>query len=160
MKSKESYAHHYAKQIMQEWLENKWIYCKDTYREHATLGVLDWTVDCSYGPGIKQEYPLIKTKSGAILGLCAEWAVYPSLLKNDLIEREQTIEMVFDLVVSDMGVPKYGIEIVHKHLCGIHKRQTIKSFRPKFKVYEISAEWILSQLINKIPLNLPFIEIL
>lgn len=54
---------------------------------------------------------------------------------------------VFDILVCEKGVPKYGFEIVHKHKSGDYKIQKLleekTNFNHNFCVYEISAEWIM-----------------
>lgn len=125
-----------------------------------TFGPLSWKINCTFGPGVKQEYPILKNrKSGALIGLSAQWSTYPDLDPEKLKARGQKVEMVLDLVISEQGKPKYGIEIVHTHACSKNKRETIKSLRPEFKVYELSATWVMSQLLDSIPSNVPLIEL-
>lgn len=161
MYHKESYAHHYAKKVVASWITRKWEAMRDsTHRKHMTFGPLSWKINCVFGPGVKEEYPILKARSGALIGLSAQWSTYPDMSAEKLRERGQKIEMVLDLVISEQGKPKYGIEIVHKHACSQAKREAIRELRPDFKVYELSAQWVLSQLVGHIPSNIPLIEII
>lgn len=161
----ESCAHHYSKYQVKEWLETKWNRSRDSkYQCDANFGVLNWTVDCRYGPGVYIEYPLLRKlnqKDSDLLGIKVEWGSnYPNLDRDHLRDHNLRVEMILDIVVCDMGSPKYGIEIVHKHLCTVKKRELIRKLRPSFKVYELSADWVMSQLVNKIPTIIPLVELI
>jgi len=156
----ESYAHHHSKEIVEQWIRTKWSKMRELHHETITFGPLSWKINCMFGPGVKQEYPILKAKSGNLIGFGAEWTTYPDLDKDKLAERGQKVEMVLDLVISEEGKPKYGIEIVHTHACSKHKREAIKKLRPDFKVYELSANWVMSQLYGRIPTSVPLVEII
>lgn len=161
MYHKESYAHHYAKHIVADWITSKWDSMKNSsHRRHINFGSLSWKINCVFGSGVKEEYPILKNQAGALIGLSAQWSTYPDISPEKLKERGQKIEMVLDLVISEQGKPKYGIEIVHTHACSQSKRETIIQLRPDFKVYELSAQWVLSQLVGRVPSSVPLVEII
>jgi hypothetical protein len=148
---KESYAHYYAKEIVSTWINDKWDRLKDSYNTEITFGHLSWKIDRRYGSGVKLEYPVYK-RAGAILGLSAEWATYPTA--NKQLEPI----MVFDIVISELGKPKYAIEIVHSHVCTESKRLSLKNM-PTIEVYELAADWVLSQLKGITPSCIPLVRI-
>lgn len=175
----ESYSHHYAKHVLREWLTKKWIKCSKT-ADRANFYIFDWNIDHrDDNYGIYLEYPIVSspivvsdqsnTPSTPIthstpsqkefFGINATWKNYPDLSEKSLKSNNLTVEAIIDLVICDNGKPKYGIEVVHKHICSAHKRKFLSQFEPEFKVYEISSSWIMSQLCNMIPGKLPLIGI-
>ena len=152
-RSQESYAHYYAKIILQEWLTKRWEFNqKNGYKN--VFSVLEWD---NPTPGIMLEYPILSStlESGKkdILGLTSCWKEYPTL--EQMNSNNLKIESTIDLVICEKGRVKYGIEIVHKHLCSAKKRAFLASLKDEhgidFKVYEISAEWVLNQIHGYIP---------
>lgn len=181
--SRESYAHYYAKEVVVGWLQSKWDRLKDTYAKEITFGHLSWKIDRRYGPGLKLEYPLLRSKSGAILGLSSEWSRYPDINrppKSRITESNTTeslttdshttespvvshttgspeVLVVFDIVISELGKPKYAIEIVHTHVCTEAKRRILEDL--PIEVYELSASWVMSQLRGRIPTCIPLVKL-
>lgn len=148
----ESYMHYYAKEIIQEWLISAWKFnSKNSYTN--TLFIFEWKVDHSDpNYGVRLEYPILsKLKPDGtkmVLGVDTVWVSYPSL---DKLANGVKIESVFDLAIIEDGKVKYGIEVVHKHLCSKKKRAFLKEHAPHIPVYEISAEWVLNQVLGPIP---------
>lgn len=149
-RSRESNAHYYAKETFKDWLEKTWQY----NREHGyknVLSHLSWT-----DPDVYLEYPILSKELADgredLLGLRAVWSSYPT---EEQMERAGlTVRCTVDLVVCSDGVPKYGIEIVHKHLCTESKREFLrglKGYGIDFKVYEVSAQWVLDQMHGYVP---------
>lgn len=152
-KSNESYMHYYAKYTVQEWLISAWQY----NRRHGydnKLYIFDWKISCSdENHGIRLEYPILSKMAPngnkILMGFPSLWVNYPDL--DNLMEGVK-IEAVLDLVIINDGRVKYGIEIVHKHVCGKAKRDFLKTLsQQSFKAYELSAEWVLSQIQGPIP---------
>lgn len=156
--NRESNMHYYAKHIFSEWLEKKWHAARDNGQTKAHLGVLEWGIDCRYGSAVYQEYPLLKTDNGDVLGLIDWKGTYPDLSHDNLEKLNLTLESVLDVAVCENGRLKYGIEIVYKHLCTEKKRKFLRSIS-QMKVYEVSAEWVLSQLHGKLPTIIPLTHI-
>lgn len=150
-KDTESYMHYYAKEIIQSWLISAWKFNKKHNYDNK-LFIFDWLIDCSDpGYGIRLEYPVLsKMKPDGtkmVLGIDTVWAEYPDTEK---LANGVKVESVFDLVIIEEGRVKYGIEVVHKHLCTKRKREFLKEY-VDIPVYEISAEWVLSQIKDSIP---------
>lgn len=156
----ESNSHYYSKLVVKEWLTKKWNSDLKHHKSHATFGVLDWTINCSYGPSVYIEYPILKTKYNELLGLATTWVNYPDTTHQNLVKYDLKLEMVFDLMISSDGKPKYGIEIVHTHACSMAKKKCIVNLRPAFKVYEISSTWVMNQLYDSLPGKIPLVEII
>lgn len=163
-RSKESYAHYYAKETFKEWLHRTW----DFNRAHGyknVLSIFDWEIDCSDPQkGVRLEYPIYsKTLSDGrkdILGLRSLWKELPT---EEQVQRGNLLlEATIDLVICEKGRAKYGIEIVHKHICGQKKRDflsSLKSLGIDFPVYEVSASWILDQLHGFVPKQLDMVRV-
>ena len=148
----ESYMHHYAKEIIQSWLISAWQFNrKNNYTN--TLFIFEWKVDCSDSNyGIRLEYPILSKlrpdSTKMVLGVDTAWTSYPNL---DKLTDGVKIESVLDLAIIEDGKVKYGIEVVHKHICSKRKRIFLKEHAPHIPVYEISAEWVLGQVRGPIP---------
>jgi hypothetical protein len=151
MRSKESYMHFYAKKIIEEWLISAWKYNKKMQYNNK-LYIFDWQIDCSDDNyGIRLEYPILsktQKENKIILGAPSAWVRYPDI---DKLADNVKVEAVIDLVIIEHGKVKYGIEVVHKHICSKTKRIFLKTYLPGLKVYEISAEWVLNQLVSAVP---------
>ena len=151
MSSKESYMHFYAKKILEEWFISAWKYNKKMQYDNK-LYIFDWEIDCSDANyGVRIEYPILSKTQGnnkILLGAPSVWIKYPDM---DKLGDKVKVEAVLDLAIIENGKIKYGIEVVHKHVCSKNKRSFLKTYLPDLKVYEISAEWILNQLVSKIP---------
>jgi hypothetical protein len=154
-RAKESYMHHYAKLTVQEWLVSAWKFNLD-HGYSNKLYIFDWKTD-RRDNGIRVEYPILsKSKPSAgdlILGVDTAWVDYPNL---DKLAAGVKVEAVLDLAIIEDGRLKYGIEIVHKHLCTKGKREFLKQRCPKQRcpkvnVYELSAEWVLGQIMKSVP---------
>lgn len=147
----ESYMHYYAKEVVQEWLISAWQF----NRKHGydnKLFIFDWKIDCSdQNYGIRLEYPILSKRkpdgTKMVLGVDTIWSEYPDL--NSLADGV-VIEAVLDIAIVETGCLKYGIEIVHKHLCSKNKRSFLKE-NVQASIYELSAEWVLSQVRGTIP---------
>lgn len=155
---KESYCHFYAKEILRSWLVQ-------AYKRNDKMGypnkfyIFEWEIDKRMTDcGIKLEYPLLTSTlangTTEYLGLTT-WTKYPDL---DKLSDNVRVEAVFDLVICENNRIKYIIEIVHKHICSQAKRDLLATL--DIPAYEISAEWILSQLVDQRPTRLPLVEIL
>lgn len=158
MQNTESYMHHYAKDVMRQWCIDRWKY-NDQHRYPNTFCIFDWKIDHrDSNHGVYLEYPiLVKSNGNHVLGVNPCWKSYPDL--NNLAD-DVKVEAILDLAIVEDGRLKYGIEIVHKHLCSARKRKFLKNRCPEVAVYEISAEWILSQLRDRIPpKSLPLVPI-
>ena len=137
MKHKESYKHKFAKQLLVEWLQ----------KEKTIKGYLQKTC---YPIVLKnhkvyEEFPFDEGCS------CKKFQKIPEIEKP---------YCVFDILVCENGIPKYGFEIVHKHKSSDWKIEKLKqekeNFNPQLEVYEVSAEWLLRLI--KPPKNLKFIK--
>jgi hypothetical protein len=156
MNYKESYAHYYSKHIMKSWFVQK-------YNQHKPISnyfIFDWIAEFrDPDKGIRLEYPIISREVKGkkdYFGLDPVWSgKYPDLDK--VKDNGRTIEAVIDLVVISENKLKYGIEVVHKHPTPVSKILILKEI--KLPVYEISAKWIMSQLINRIPPKLEIVKI-
>lgn len=158
MRNTESHMHHYAKEVMRQWFVDRWRYNHEHHYPN-TFSVFDWKIDHSDGNhGVYLEYPvLLKSTGEHVLGVNPCWKSYPDL---DNLADDVKVEAVLDLAIVEDGRLKYGIEIVHKHVCSARKRKFLKEKCPGVTVYEISAEWILSQLRDRIPpKQLPLIPV-
>jgi hypothetical protein len=150
---KESYMHYYAKSILEEWLISAWNYNKQHGYDNK-LYIFEWKIDCSINNcGVRLEYPILSKQMAdgtttTLLGVSHAWHDYPDL---DKLAAGVKVEVVLDVAIIENGALKYGIEVVHKHACSKKKREFLTLHRSKFKVYEISAEWILSQVRSNIP---------
>ena len=147
---KESYMHHYAKLTVQEWLVSAWRFNLEHGYDNK-LYVFDWKAN-PRDNGIRLEYPILskaRTDEGTlILGVDTAWIESPNL---DKLAEGVKVEAVLDVAIIEDGRLKYGIEIVHKHLCTQSKRDFLKQRCPKVQVYELSAEWVLSQIMKPVP---------
>ena len=150
----ESYMHYYAKELIQQWLISAWKFnMKNGYNN--TLYIFDWKIDCSDpNYGVRIEYPILSklrpdgTKMALGIDTVWGWGEYPSI---DNLDMGVKVEAVLDIAIVEDGHIKYGIEVVHKHLCSKKKRSFLKTTVSGVLVYEISAEWVLSQIRNQIP---------
>jgi hypothetical protein len=152
--NKESLAHYYGKHAIRNWLIER------VKEGNGKCYILNWHVHQAAESdvckkGISLEYPIIRTLNGEVLGLLQTWNEYP---------KEQTnlkIEAVIDVMVSHNGKPRYGIEVVHKHICDDRKRQLLAQLAVEHNMtfYEISAEWVMNQLIDRIPPVWPLVKI-
>lgn len=148
----ESYMHFYAKEIIQEWLISAWKF----NRKHGydnKLFIFDWKIDCSDpNYGIRLEYPILSKLrpdgTKMVLGIDTIWSEYPDTEK---LAEGVRMEAVFDVVLIEEGHVKYGIEVVHKHVCSKEKRKFLKEECKNIPVYEISAEWVLGQIKGPVP---------
>lgn len=150
-RSNESYMHYYAKDIVQDWLISAWKFNKKNGYDNK-LYIFDWKIDRSdKNHGIRIEYPILSkvapNGTKLLLGFPSAWVTYPDL---DNLGQGIKIEAVLDLAIIEDKCVKYGIEIVHKHICGKAKRDFIKTLSSA-KVYELSAEWVLSQILGPVP---------
>ena len=151
--STESYMHHYAKLTVKEWLMSAWRYnLKHGYSNK--LYIFDWKVNYR-DSGIRLEYPILSKAIGdgsgsLVLGVETPWVEYPDLGK---LAPGVKVEAVLDVAIIDLedGRLKYGIEIVHKHLCTKSKRDFLKQRCSKVQIYELSAEWVLGQVMKEVP---------
>lgn len=148
----ESYMHYYAKEIVQGWLVSAWKF----NRKHSydnKLYIFDWKIDCSdCNYGVRLEYPILSKRrpdgTKMILGVSTIWDEYPDL---DKLADDIKVEMVLDIAIVEEGALKYGLEIVHKHICSQRKRDFILEYLTKVPIYELSAEWVLNQLVGPVP---------
>ena len=151
--SKESYAHYYSKDILMSWFKKKY----DPKKKSSNLFIFDWETDFrDPDKGIRLEYPIISREvkgEKEYIGMDPVWPrnQHPNLEK--VIENGRQVEAVIDLVVISNGKVKYGLEVVYKHPCSVSKLLFLREMKKKygFAVYEISAEWIMGQLTDKIP---------
>jgi hypothetical protein len=157
MYSRESNAHYYAKEIFKNWLEQTTQYnMKHGYKN--VLSHLEWDGN------VYLEYPIYSKKlqdgNKDILGLQCQWTQYPT--EKHVIAGKLHMEASIDIVVCDKGKPKYGIEIVHKHLCSEAKREFLTSLKEQginFQVYEVSAAWVLEQMHGHVPKILDMVRV-
>jgi hypothetical protein len=160
-RDKESYMHYYAKIILEEWLVSAWNYNKKNGYDNK-LYILEWKIDCSISNcGIRLEYPILSKLmadgSKTLLGVSHAWKNYPDLEK---LADNVKVEAILDVAIIEDGSLKYGIEVVYKHICSKKKRDFLTLYQDQFKVYEISAEWVLGQLRDKIPpKKLPLVSV-
>lgn len=144
--------HYYAKHIIQEWFISAWKF----NRQHGysnRLFIFDWKIDCSDpNYGVRVEYPILSKLrpdgTKMILGIDTVWTEYPNL---DKLANNVKVEVVLDIALVEDGRIKYGIEVVHKHLCSGKKREFLEQECSHVTVYEISAEWVLCQLRGPVP---------
>lgn len=158
---RESYMHYYAKIILEDWLKNAWNYNKKNGYKNK-LYILEWNIDCSENNcGIRVEYPILSKKMAdghtVLLGVDQAWQEMPDLTK---LGADIKVEAVLDVAIIEDGALKYGLEVVHKHICTKTKRQFLAKLKDQFMVYEISAEWVLSQLRSTVPpKKLPLVSV-
>ena len=161
-KSTESNAHYYGKIVFRDWLWKK----SDYNRKHNyknVLSIFEW--DCNdVNKGVLLEYPILsKTLTDGrkdILGLRSVWSEYPTA--EQILQRKLRIEATIDLVIYEKGRIKYGIEIVHKHVCTKAKREflySLNEYNIDFPVYEVSASWILDQINGRIPSSINMVRV-
>jgi len=147
----ESYMHYYAKEVLQQWLISAWKYNRQ-HKYSNKLYIFEWKIDCrDSNYGIRLEYPILSRRSEAgtqVLGVNPVWVDYPDITKGD---PDIKVEAVLDLAIVEDGHLKYGLEVVHKHVCPQSKRTFIQKHLCDVPVYEISAEWILSQVKSDVP---------
>lgn len=155
---KESNAHYYAKETFKEWLDKTTVYNKKHGYKNV-LSHLEWDGE------VYLEYPIYSKKlvSGAkdIIGLYSCWTEYPT--EDHVKASNLHMEASIDIVIGDKGKPRYGIEIVHKHLCSETKRKFLRSLKEQyginFQVYEVSASWVLDQIHGFVPKILDMVRI-
>jgi hypothetical protein len=144
MESRESYMHYYAKEIVRSWFVSATKY----NREHGyanKLYIFSWSPEyATTGQGdygVRLEYPILSTPH-TLVGVDPCWADYPAL---DQLGTDVDVTAILDIAILDGGRLRYGIEIVHKHICSSKKRESLCAI-PGLTVYELSAEWVLSQI--------------
>lgn len=158
---RESNAHYYAKLAVENWFTGRYQWNKKNNYNNV-LYIFDWQPAADDPQcGVRREYPLLskalQNGNKDILGVTV-WDKYPDLNQDNLTAKGLKLEAVIDIVVCSNGRIKYGLEIVHKHRCTQTKIDFLKSLKSHavdFTVYEISAEWILSQMYGKIPPRMP-----
>lgn len=148
----ESYMHYYAKEVIQGWFISAWKFNRRNGYDNK-LYIFDWKVDCSdQNYGIRLEYPILSKirpdGSKMVLGIDTIWSTYPDL---DNLGHGVKVEAVIDVVIIEDTKVKYGIEVVHKHICTKNKRLFLKEQLSSVPVYEISAEWVLGQIRGPVP---------
>jgi hypothetical protein len=144
--------HYYAKEIIQDWLISAWKFNKK-HGHRNTLSIFDWKIDCGdQNHGVRLEYPILSKLrpdgTKMILGVSTIWSKsYPDL---DQLADGVKVEAVLDVAIIEDGAVKYGIEVVYKHLCPRRKRDFLNGIKG-LQVYEVSAEWVLSQIRKPVP---------
>lgn len=149
-KNTESYAHLYSKQVVNDWLHERWQHCQKNHRP-VTFCILDWVAYYNESNrGIFEEYPILsrclKNGEKEFLGINPIWDKIPDIEKCK--ERGLTVETVFDVAISSHKKLKYGLELVWKHPCSKSKIAFLKWLKEKHgvKTYELDALWVLSQV--------------
>lgn len=153
-KSVESYKHKYAKSLFAEWLRQS-AKEADNGLDWASFGEARFRPNrCEPYYGVYEEYPINNYICGSS-GFVACWDEFWPLgadctSLSEIPTYEQLCEtgnppyLILDIAVHHKGLIKYGFEIVHKNPVSPAKSQLISTLN--LCVFEISAEWILSQV--------------
>lgn len=121
---KESFKHKFAKQLLLEWLQKE-------RKIKCYLNKTNFVIQLK-NHSVYEEFP------------------FESGCSKQCFQTKPEFEKpfcVFDILVLENQIPRYGFEIVHKHKSNEYKIKRLEEekqkFNPNFEVYEISAEWIL-----------------
>jgi hypothetical protein len=144
--------HYYAKEVIQEWLISAWRF-NQKHSYDNKLFIFDWKINCcDPNYGIRLEYPILSKLrpdgTKMVLGTDTVWTEYPDF---ERLTEGIKVEAVLDVALIEDKRVKYGIEVVHKHVCSKRKRLFLKEECKDMEVYEISAEWVLGQVRRPVP---------
>lgn len=82
--------------------------------------------------------------------------IHPEPARQWLIDQGMTPAVIYDVAIFKDGKLKFAYEVRYKHGCDAKKRAIITRVRggsgAKYKIYEISARWLLGQI--KLPKKL------
>lgn len=154
----ESYKHKCAKDVLQGWLKEG--VPGVSFRPNRPCG------------GVWLEYPFARVPDGKTIVLNGKhytteggnsWETnWDELILNEkrewgdnlgfvptfeqCVEMNATVIAVIDIVCTHKGIPAYAIEVCHKHPVSQEKLKKIRDAGFTGPIYEIDADWILSQV--------------
>ena len=152
---RESYMHKCAKEVLKKWFD-------DSKSKNAGYkGIGDIVFRPNRDSGVWLEYPILDFGDG-ISSLSQNWdeivsPEYAGGISEFVPTYKQCVERykiapiaIIDIVCTHKGAPSYGIEICHKNAVSEEKIQKIIDLNEQrnfgFKLIEINASWILSQI--------------
>ena len=152
---RESYMHKCAKEVLKKWFD-------DSKSKNAGYkGIGDIVFRPNRDSGVWLEYPILDFGNG-ISSLSQNWdeivsPEYAGGISEFVPTYKQCVERykiapiaIIDIVCTHKGAPSYGIEICHKNAVSEEKIQKIIDLNEQrnfgFKLIEINASWILSQI--------------
>jgi len=142
---KESYKHLYAKNILAEWLKEK-----ERDKDAVRYPPLYWRHN--YGIFVELAFherddPYYWEASGGLIHLEDENGNIFDSVFDENFDRGKIL-FVPDICIFHKGTPTIFLEVYHKNRVQQYKLEAISKFFKGFpiEVWEISADWILSQI--------------
>lgn len=148
-KTKESYKHYYAKHLLHKWLcqhEERWVYKYHEIGRPDTVkySPISWEADDS---NIFRELPFYERCTPFYFSELFPCENETGDIRIASTETHGKILFVPDITIVTQDRASILIEVVHKSPVSDYKLNTIKRFfNNDVELYEVQAEWILSQI--------------